>query len=188
MADLTQVPTGSGRSLPLAQVAEHARRVGDLCDLLEAIADDLPRKTKPIWREVIRLCSTIIPNHYDDVIGVVVPVLMRRTEGDIDCESVLRRLHADYIDGRVRLPELTDILDDAIRSDGPAIEPEALGFALRSFFQAIRRQTDWEIDVLLPLANRRLTREDLDEIALSLSVHGIDELPKIPNVSSVGNA
>lgn len=156
-------------SIPLRQVAAHSRRVADLCDLLEAIADDLPRRVAPVWDEVSRLCSTIIPNHYDDVSRVILPVLLRRLEGNADAVAVLRRLQADYLECCVRLPELNDLLADATGSSVSRARGDALGYALRHFFESLRRQIDWEKDVLLPMASRSLTVADLDEIMPRLS-------------------
>ncbi|MEL7166852.1 MAG: hypothetical protein AAGL96_15385 [Pseudomonadota bacterium] len=183
----TDQPAGEMRG-PLALVAQHARRVAELCDLLEAIADDLPRQPKPIWSEVRRLCGATIQQHYDEVLRALVPVLMRRTRGDADCEDMLNRMRLDYVDGQVRLPELEELLNDASRVNGPGLGANALGFALRSFFETIRRQTDWEMDVLLPMARRRLTPSDLAEVKSALDSLDTWDAPKLPNVSAVGKA
>lgn len=155
--------------VPLEYVAAHSKRVGAMCDLLEAIADDLPQKAKPFWREVTRLCGTVIPQHYDAVTRLLVPALLHRTQGEADCEAVLLRMQADYTHERARLPELTELLREAIGQDSLRLSPDALGYALRSFFEAMRRQIRWETEVLLPLASRRLTAEDLDELATCLA-------------------
>lgn len=155
--------------IPLDYVAAHSKRVAAMCDLLEAIADELPKKAKPFWQEVTRLCTTVIPQHYDAVTRLLVPVLLRRTEGELDCEAVLLRMQADYTDERARLPELTELLTDAFGADDARLSADALGYALRSFFEAMRRQIRWETEVLLPLASRHLTPEDLEELAQGLS-------------------
>lgn len=188
MPKLKPTRARTDHGMPLVLVARHARRVSQFCDLLETLADDLPRKAMPVWREVHRLCNTVIPMHYEDVASVLVPVLIRRSKGNADCEDVLNRLRLDYDDGRVRIPELAEILTDAMCSDGPKIEPDALGFALRSYFEAMRRQSDWELDVLLPLARRKLTQEDLEEIALQLMEHDTETFLVASNVSASGKA
>ncbi|MEO0753069.1 MAG: hypothetical protein AAFY25_14835, partial [Pseudomonadota bacterium] len=129
---------------PLDQVADHARRVSQMCDLLEALADDLPRRPAPIWREATRMCNDVIPGHYREILNVLVPILKRRTEGELDCEYVLRRLQQDFEDEACRLSELNDLLIEAVGTDASKIGPEALGYALRGFFGALRRNGCWE--------------------------------------------
>ncbi|MEL6913144.1 MAG: hemerythrin domain-containing protein [Pseudomonadota bacterium] len=166
--------------LPLLRLARHGQRVLDLCDLLEAIADDLPRKTMPVWREVAQLCGTIVPRHYDTLNRIFLPLLRRRTAGDVECEAVLTRLETEYSDSSHRLPELVSLLHDTVNNSPPGIDTEALGFALRGFFEAIRRQMAWEMDVLIPLARRRLTREDLDELVSSFARHAVVPMGRDP--------
>ncbi|MEL6119589.1 MAG: hypothetical protein AAFR49_07915 [Pseudomonadota bacterium] len=154
---------------PLEHVAEHANRVSQMCDMLEALADDLPRRTAPVWREATRMCNDVIPGHYHDVLCLLVPILLKRTEGDVDCEDLLQRLRLDFEDEAYRLTELNDLMVDAVGADAKKIGPEALGYALRGFFGALRRNTSWETDVLLPLAERYLNSDDLEEISGQLT-------------------
>ncbi|MEL7011761.1 MAG: hypothetical protein AAFO72_00620 [Pseudomonadota bacterium] len=167
---------------PLDSVADHARRVSQMCDLLEALADDLPHRPAPVWREATRLCNDIIPGHYKEVLDVLVPILQRRTEGEVECEDLLRRLQADFEDEACRLSELNDLLVEAVETDAgrdtdaKKIASETLGYALRGFFAALRRNGSWETDVLLPLAARRLIAEDLAEMAVRLHLHYKEKL------------
>ncbi|MEM6634546.1 MAG: hypothetical protein AAF667_01525 [Pseudomonadota bacterium] len=151
--------------MPLSQFVKGAERVAELCDLLEVLADDLPRKAPPVWREAVRLSSTIIPDHIDNIAHVLLPLLARRTRGETFCDTVLRRLQTEYQDCQSQLPELTDLLGNGLSEQMPGLAPEALGFALRGHFEMIRRQIDWERDVLLPLARRCLIAADFNVIA-----------------------
>lgn len=168
MLEDPETPTRQERS-PLEHVAEHANRVSQMCDLLEALADDLPRRPIPVWREATRMCNDVIPGHYHDVVFLLVPILLRRTQGDVDCEDLLQRLQSDFEDEAYRLTELNELMVDAVGEDGAKIGAEALGYALRGFFGALRRNTSWETDVLLPLAERYLNSEDLKEISSQLT-------------------
>ncbi len=167
---------------PLDDLAEHAQHVSHLCDLLEALADDLPRRPMPVWREAMRMCKHLVPVHYEEILNVVMPILKRRTVGERDCEDVLRRLQADFEDEAFRLSELDDLLEEVANPQATGnrengnIGPEALGFALRGFFIALRRNSTWETDVVLPLASRHLNTNDLDEIAGSLNFVGVGRL------------
>lgn len=167
----TETQLGRGRS-PLDIVAQHALRVSQTCDLLEALADDLPRRSEPVWREASRMCADVIPRHYRDVLDVLVPILLRRTQGERDCETILLKLRADFEYDACRLTELNDLFVDTLGGNRRTIGAEALGYALRGFFDVLRRNTSWETDVLLPLASRRLTDQDLGEIAQQLSSPG----------------
>lgn len=168
MLNDSEDPKSQARS-PLEHVAEHARRVSQMCDLLEALADDLPRRPTPVWREAKRMCNAVIPGHYNDVLGLIVPALLKRTQGDQACEELLHRLKLDFEDEASRLTELNDLMVDALGEDGRKIGPEALGYALRGFFGALRRNSCWETDVLLPLAKRYLNADDLNEISGQLT-------------------
>lgn len=168
MWDDPETPTAPERS-PLEHVAAHANRVSQMCDLLEALADDLPRRPVPVWREATRMCNDVIPGHYHDVLSLLVPTLLKRTEGDLDCEDLLQRLQLDFEDEACRLAELNDLMVDAVGEDSGKIGAEALGYALRGFFGALRRNTSWETDVLLPLAERYLNADDLREISGQLT-------------------
>lgn len=158
--------------MPLSHFAQGAERVAELCDLLEALADDLPRKAPPVWREAVRLSSTIIPDHSDNIAQVLLPLLLRRTCGEPLSDTVLRRLQSEYQDSRTQLPELTDLLAQGAAERMPGLAPEALGFALRGHFEMIRRQIDWEKEVLFPLARRCLTAADFDKIAQAQTLAG----------------
>lgn len=164
MLDDPETPKAKARS-PLEHVAEHANRVSQMCDLLEALADDLPRRPAPVWREASRMCNDVIPGHYNDVLGLLVPILLKRTQGDVDCADLLQRLQLDFEDEACRLAELNDLMINAVGDDAHKIGAEALGYALRGFFGALRRNTSWEKDVLLPLAERYLHADDLEEIS-----------------------
>lgn len=186
MAALTKTPRPELVPIvPLEYVADHARRVARMCDMLEAIADELPNKAKPFWNEVTQLCTTIIPRHYDEVTQLLMPVLRRRTKGAVECEAVLSRLQAEYWEERARLPELTELLTDAVGKDAHRLSADALGYALRGFFDAIRRQSQWETEVLLPLASRHLTQEDLDQLARELA-SSVTALPTLREVQHHG--
>ncbi|MEO0487515.1 MAG: hemerythrin domain-containing protein [Pseudomonadota bacterium] len=162
LGDNTRAPCDA--ALVLGAVADQTHRVADFCDLLEAIADDLPRKAKPVWREIIRLCDAILDEHLQTFAQVIVPALLRRTRDDAHLQTVLTQLHAEYRDESARLPELAALLSDNIGPDEDRMTAETLGYALRSFFTALRRQAAWESNVLLPLAATRLSPADLEAI------------------------
>ncbi|MEM6303453.1 MAG: hemerythrin domain-containing protein [Pseudomonadota bacterium] len=172
----------------LKRVAADGQRVSDLCDLLEAMADDLPKVAPAVWKEARRLSLTLLPEHLDDMAQVLLPVLARRAGSDLTCAQMLARLQLDYEDGSLHLTELSDMLADGAVSGGRAMSSDALGYALRGFFEPLRRQMDWEKDVLLPLATRCLTADDLTEIARRMGNPSRRARTPIPNVRGSGRA
>ena len=167
MLDRPEFSAAKARS-PLEEVVEQTERVAQICDLLEAMADDLPRRSVPVWRTATRMCHEVVALHYKFILVSLMPILKRRMKGEVDCEDMLTQLEADFKDESGRLAELNVLLSDAVGEDTEKIGSEALGYALRCFFGSIRRNTVWESEVLLPMAMRRLTPKDLDELAVSL--------------------
>ncbi len=157
-------PSQSTASSPLKNMADNAKRVAQICDLLEAMADDLPRRPAPVWREAALMCDEVVKKHYKSVLDVLLPVLETRIRGDEDYAAVLDRLHGDFEEEASRLSELSALMIDALEDSRGQIGAEALGYALRGFFGALRRNVSWEMDVLLPLAKRRLNVDDLSKI------------------------
>lgn len=178
----------AGAAVVLRHFAEDGTRVNDLCDLLEVIADDLPRITQPVWREALRLIATLLPNHLDDMIGVLIPLLIKRQSTDPTCSRMLQRLQFEFQEGYLRVSELSDLLTDASVSKPSGLSPDAVGYALRGFFETLRRQMSWEQEVLLPLATRCLTDADIATIETSMcqAAKGVP-LPA-PNVAGSGRA
>lgn len=157
-------PSDQTAPSPLQDMADHALRVSDICDLLEAMADDLPRRPAPVWKEARRMCDDVVRVHYALLLDVLLPVLSTRLRGQPDCEHMLTRLNADFEEEASKLTELTALMTDAVSDRARPISPEALGYALRCFFCALRRNAMWETDVLLPLAKRALSADDLESL------------------------
>ncbi|MEM9435446.1 MAG: hypothetical protein AAGA15_00275 [Pseudomonadota bacterium] len=157
--------------MPLTQLSSDARRVSELCDLLERLADDLPQQSLPKWRKAARLSATIMPQHMDLVSRVLVERLIQSTIDDSFCQTVLRRVQSELWDCTVSIAELTNLLEDASSLRVSQLPPEALGYALRGHFDAIRRQLAWETGVLMPLALRSCSPGELEDMRLELQRH-----------------
>ena len=138
-----------------------SRRALQICDLLEALADDLPQRAAPKWRDTQRQCHTVLRPHFLFLSDLVFPVLLTRTKGEVDRQELLLRLRCDCSDQVHALSDLDELLSDAFLVERFANEPESLGFALRGHFEALRRDLYWERDVLWPLAARTLTARDV---------------------------
>ncbi|MEM7733330.1 MAG: hypothetical protein AAF280_11180 [Pseudomonadota bacterium] len=158
-------PKEKTRCSPLEDMAQHALRVAQVCDLLEALADDLPRRPVPVWREAAHMCNDVVRRHYKLLLDVLLPMLEDRTRGNGECDPVLLRLQSDFEEEASGLYELNALMVDAVNDRSGNIGAEALGYALRCFFGALRRNVSWEMEVLLPLATRRLNIADLNKLS-----------------------
>jgi len=158
------VSKGQDHIKPLERIARHTERVSLVCDVLEAIADTLPNSGPDECKEAARMCSAEIPRHYEELVTVLIPLIRKRIKGDEDCEAILDRLEMDIAEDTARLFELVDMLASQADPHARSLDTETLGYALRGFFETIRRQVCWENDVLIPMAGRRLETSDLDKM------------------------
>lgn len=164
---------------PLDKLSSHSEEVSGLCDLLESMADDLPNQKSEKWRVATVQSLVTVPHYYQIIAHSLLPILIERPEIQTDCLQFLRRLYNDYVDGEASLSELQALLADSEPSKNNNMSPEALGYALRNFFEMIRRQTNWDKDVLLPFAARYLKQIDLEKISAALSEVNITQHPAV---------
>lgn len=125
-----------------------------VCDLMEALADDLPRQVPAAWRAVQWQSRDVLRPYLAFLYDVVLPQMMRRNSGDESQHALLARIKKDCSDRILALSDLDDLISDALLSDTFVGETEALGFALRGHFEPLRRDLLWHSDVLWPLASR----------------------------------
>jgi len=149
-------------------------RVLDICNLLEALADDLPRKQASLLREVRRQSKDVLLPYYQLLSQHVLPVLLRRTEGEDERQDLLLKLHADCVNRIETVRQLYDLFTDVTTTTRFDDQPEALGYALRGFFEVFRNDASWQIDVLWPLSMQVLTDEDAQQIR---SIEGVIASP-----------
>lgn len=84
-----------------------------------------------------------------------------------DRSDLLARCRVDCQDQLHALSELDAMITDVLMADRLSNEPEALGFALRSFFETLRRDLRWQFALLWPLADRTWSTKDADQILQS---------------------
>ena len=150
--------------MPLTQLARDANRIKELCDLLEFLADDLPRRSPAVWREARRLSAKVLPRHFRVLTECLLPILARDAESDVFEAATLARIRDECDTCNACLSELSDLLEQSHEFPCASMSPETVGYALRGFFTDIRRQIAWEQNLLLPLASQRC--DDLDIYAL----------------------
>ena len=139
---------------------DQTRRALHICDLLEALADDLPKRRAPHWREARLQCRSVLLPYFRWMQDLILPELERKSDQNVDRTDVLARLATDYRDQLHSLTDLEDLIADAILCEKFAEEPEALGYALRGHFDSLRRDLSWQLAVLWPLATRLCTDAD----------------------------
>jgi hemerythrin-like domain-containing protein len=139
---------------------DHALQL-ELCNLLEHIADCLPER---VGAAVARSAAAILREgfgpHLELEERMLFPLLRRRADDGSSLEAIMQQLEAEHAEDEAFGQELADELELLGRA-GAARNPEMLGYMLRGFFERQRRHIEWEDRVLLPLARRTLTQDDL---------------------------
>ncbi len=117
-----------------------------LCHMLEGIADDLPSRVDRL--QCLAVAADLLPllrecHRFEE--EVVFPVFVRRT-GE---EDTVARLKLEHLEDQSAAADLSEALL-AHGHGGPIANPEAFGYMLRAFFEALRRHIAFERDHLLP--------------------------------------
>ena len=125
----------------------HAAKLA-LCAELEQIADSLPGALNRHACLVIAAQLLLVVREAQDFEeAALFPVF----SGTFDREETLRRLRAEHVEDEAAAEELTEELL-RIGHGGRVANPEALGFMLRAFFEAVRRHIAFEREHVMPLA------------------------------------
>ena len=155
---------------PFEKLAQSAQAVAVLCDLLETICDGLPGLSVGACRQAARLCETQVTRHLRELNQVLIPLVRDRITDTPEFGGFLNRLQSNLVEDDVKLDEVVDILNSFSTRDGERPSMDALGYVLRGFFETLRRQLNWENEVLLPLARRVLRKGDLRTLGAKLAV------------------
>ncbi|MEM8577750.1 MAG: hypothetical protein AAGF60_07850 [Pseudomonadota bacterium] len=155
-------------SPPVRACIAQTQRALRICDLLEALADDLPKRSVPFWDEAQTQCQSVLRPHFSWLHDIVLPALLQKPEGGVDRLRVLSRLSSDCGDQLHALGDLDDLIADASGSARLSAAPDALGYALRGHFDSLRRDLTWQTDVLWPLAARMCSAPDLHGFVCAL--------------------
>ena len=134
-----------------------------LCDLLEQIADSIPGQ---ISRETCSKLGTnllpLIRNIHQFEEDILYPLAVERLGATRAIESTITRLRYEHTEDECFAEELADALTELGTGKAPK-NPEATGYMLRGFFEALRRHIAFERDHLLNLMRRPSSdgRDDL---------------------------
>jgi hemerythrin-like domain-containing protein len=121
-----------------------------LCDELEMIADSLPAQIDRLL--CLRIASELVPqlrecHHYEE--KTVFPAFLKGGTDTRSRSASIRRLESEHVQDECAAQDLTDVLL-AVGHGAPIDNPEAFGFMLRAFFEALRRHVAFEHEHLLP--------------------------------------
>lgn len=146
-----------------------------ICDRLEAIADDLPALDPTKIKRTFASLHDELPTLMSLEERFVLPALVK---GCADRETVSRlcsHIEREHAEDSDRAIELQDMLE-CIAGQQRAREPEMVGFCLRAFFDTFGRHLAWECQSILqlmptPLEARQLCQQlrgaiDLNHYAL----------------------
>lgn len=133
---------------PLCETFEGRHRAKlSVCERLEAIADSLPHKVDRL--ACLAVAADLLPavrkaQAFEE--SVIFPVF----SGTAERAETLRRLLAEHVEDEAAAEELTETLL-AIGHGHEIDNPEALGFMLRAFFEAVRRHVAFEREHVMPM-------------------------------------
>jgi hemerythrin-like domain-containing protein len=121
-----------------------------LCEALEEIADRLPGDVDRF--RCLEIASSLVPllrrcHEYEE--EVVYPAFEAAHAGASGACVTVNRLKTEHVEDECAAQDLSEVL--LAIGHGEAIDnPEAVGFMLRAFFEAVRRHVAFERDHVLP--------------------------------------
>lgn len=140
-----------GREAPCDHVSQaHALKL-DLCRELEMIADALPGMVDR--RKCLIVASALLPllresHAYEE--GCLFPAFIDDPLHVETRQQTIKRLKTEHVEDECAAQDLTEVLL-SIGHGAPVENPEALGFMLRAFFEAMRRHIAFEREHVFPI-------------------------------------
>ena len=132
-----------------------------MCGWLEEIADGLPHDAPPaLCRKAAACLRGEMPRHHREEEKGLFPLLLTRAREEDMAGEIIARLEEEHASDEGFAEELVDILL-RLEAGGTVDNPNMLGYMLRGFFENYRRHIHWENTVVIPMARRRLTEEDV---------------------------
>lgn len=134
---------------PLVAIERAHAGLHGLCDLLEQVADSIPERIDPAT--CAGLGDTLLPllrdiHQFEE--DVLYPLAVHRLGATQQIRSTITRLQYEHCEDLCFAEELSEALCDLGRGKAPE-NPEATGYMLRGFFEALRRHIAFERDHLL---------------------------------------
>ncbi len=164
-------------SNPLDVIRSEHNRQGLIADRLVKLADD--QTLEPVLDEAETLLAYLtedLPHHAEDEESAFLPKLKSRCRPDDGIDGILSEI--DQAHAVERFLALHIVMDLKVLASGKELDqPMRLFNNLRAFAEAQRRHLAWENSVVLPLACKRLSLEDLEEIGHNMAAHRVIAYP-----------
>lgn len=135
-----------------------------LCDLLEQIADCLPKNVSPRAAQSAVNAIHELYRHHEREEGCLFPIIQKRAKPHDNIDQILSHLKEEHATDESLASEMQENLEILAAGNLPE-NPNMLGYMLRGFFENYRRHISWENTVLLPLVRERLTEDDFATLA-----------------------
>lgn len=121
-----------------------------LCDLLEQIADSIPGNIdRTICSALTRELTPFICRIHRFEEQTLYPLTRTPTSDLKLVDATIERLKHEHLEDRCFAEELTEALRELSQNTVPQ-NPDALGYMLRGFFEAMRRHVAFESEHLRP--------------------------------------
>lgn len=154
---------------PLAFVEDdHVRQIR-MCNVLDAFSGKFEAEpVKTLAGALLEFMKGDLPLHTEDEEHDLIPALRWRCRPDDEIDEVLRRMTREHELDRDLRAFLVDDLE-ALADGRNLNNPVRLRTNVREFSELLRQHVTWENRVVLPVARKRLTAEDLAEIGRSMA-------------------
>ncbi len=143
--------------------AEHYRQRA-LLNHLDWIARDAAGEAcMKVARMALDFLRNDLPNHVADEEKDLFPLLRSRCEPDDQIDAIFEVLTTEHAADEILARAVIEGLEIIAGSPVGLVDP-ALRIPIRAFVETQRRHLVWENALILPLARKRLTTEDLREL------------------------
>jgi hypothetical protein len=159
----------------LARLSEALKTKRWICDLVETIADSLPEPSRLVCLRAAAVLRNDFPLYNADIGQCLFPQLHVRHSDSKWIILVLNQIEADHQMLEISIDEVAALLERIGEGLARIQERNVAGYALRGFFEGLRRHICWEENLILPLVNESLTKNDMRIIA-----EGIEQNRRTP--------
>ncbi|MBI3451638.1 MAG: hemerythrin domain-containing protein, partial [Rhodospirillales bacterium] len=147
--------------------AEHYRQRAVLAHL-DSLSADVGMASRAVAEAVLDYLKTELPRHIADEENDLFPAMRRRCTAEDNIEALIDGLTAEHGDDESLAATVIEGLTERLQDTGWGINVD-LNSAVRAFAETQRRHLAWENALVLPLARKRLSTEDLARISRSMA-------------------
>ncbi|MFM7083417.1 MAG: hemerythrin domain-containing protein [Hyphomicrobium sp.] len=149
---------------PISLLEEEHELQRELCNVLEALADDLPSSfDKDLANVALSILESSLERHMKFEDEALFPLLRKCLTDTDPIHAALECLEEEHERDGANLYEITEALRSAIE-DNSIKNAEMLGYILRGYFESLRRHVAWEDKVIVPTARSAFSTQDLAKL------------------------